>query len=312
MQALKNILVVYGDRAGDKAALRDAVELSKRNDARLEVVEFVVALRRRWWRLATGRSQDTETPDAGQIQEQLARSIEPVRQQGIQVKAMALAGTPFEEVIREVLREQHDLLIIAAEDKAGTEKSLPRGTAMQLLTKCPCPVWMTRPDARTGRGHILAALDPDSSDAARHALNVSIMNLATSIARREGSTLHIVHAWDLTGRSLDKSRSEMSKEALDELLRENEEAHQRQLDQILQGFPLDGVDHRIHLQRGKSETVILELAEREQVDLIVMGTVGRTGFRRFVIGNTAEWILRRAECSVLTVKPEGFVTPVQL
>lgn len=47
-------------------------------------------------------------------------------------------------------------------------------------------------------------------------------------------------------------------------------------------------------------------------ELVVMGTVGRTGIPGFIIGNTAETILNQIECSVLAVKPAGFVTPVTL
>jgi nucleotide-binding universal stress UspA family protein len=43
-----------------------------------------------------------------------------------------------------------------------------------------------------------------------------------------------------------------------------------------------------------------------------MGTVCRTGVTGFLIGNTAEKVLNNVDCSVLTVKPEGFVTPVTL
>lgn len=43
-----------------------------------------------------------------------------------------------------------------------------------------------------------------------------------------------------------------------------------------------------------------------------MGTVCRTGAPGLLIGNTAEKILYEVDCSVLTVKPDGFVTPVRL
>jgi nucleotide-binding universal stress UspA family protein len=48
------------------------------------------------------------------------------------------------------------------------------------------------------------------------------------------------------------------------------------------------------------------------MDLIVMGTVARTGLGGLLIGNTAESVLQRVDCSVLAVKPEGFVSPVRL
>jgi nucleotide-binding universal stress UspA family protein len=58
--------------------------------------------------------------------------------------------------------------------------------------------------------------------------------------------------------------------------------------------------------------VIIELAAAKSIDLIVMGTIGRTGIPGLFIGNTAETVLRQVHCSVLTVKPQGFVTPVRL
>ena len=58
--------------------------------------------------------------------------------------------------------------------------------------------------------------------------------------------------------------------------------------------------------------MIPELAAEKEVELIVMGTVSRTGVAGFLIGNTAEKILGQVDCSVLTVKPDGFITPVRL
>jgi nucleotide-binding universal stress UspA family protein len=47
-----------------------------------------------------------------------------------------------------------------------------------------------------------------------------------------------------------------------------------------------------------------------QADIVVMGTVARTGISGLIIGNTAETILNQLTCSVLAVKPSGFKTPV--
>ena len=58
--------------------------------------------------------------------------------------------------------------------------------------------------------------------------------------------------------------------------------------------------------------MIPELAREIKADLIVMGTVARTGISGFFMGNTAETILNRLDCSVLAVKPQGFETPVAL
>ena len=62
---------------------------------------------------------------------------------------------------------------------------------------------------------------------------------------------------------------------------------------------------------GEAGEVLPRLAEGLDAGLIVMGTVARTGISGLIIGNTAETILQSVHCSVLAVKPEGFVTPVK-
>jgi universal stress protein E len=68
----------------------------------------------------------------------------------------------------------------------------------------------------------------------------------------------------------------------------------------------------MHLLKGEPEEVISEVAENLDVELVVMGTVSRSGLAGFLIGNTAERILQSLDCSVLAVKPQGFVSPVTL
>jgi nucleotide-binding universal stress UspA family protein len=63
--------------------------------------------------------------------------------------------------------------------------------------------------------------------------------------------------------------------------------------------------------KGEAGRLLPELAKRAEVDLIVMGTVCRTGVAGFIIGNTAENVSQQVDCSVLAVKPEGFVPPVR-
>jgi universal stress protein E len=74
----------------------------------------------------------------------------------------------------------------------------------------------------------------------------------------------------------------------------------------------DRLSPRLHLPKGPAKTMIPTSAARLSADLVVMGTVARTGISGFIIGNTAEAILDQLTCSVLAVKPPGFTTPVKL
>lgn len=66
---------------------------------------------------------------------------------------------------------------------------------------------------------------------------------------------------------------------------------------------------RLHL-KGRASEILPEHAENEAIGTLVMGTVARTGIAGLFIGNTAETVLAQVKCSILTVKPEGFVSPV--
>jgi nucleotide-binding universal stress UspA family protein len=54
------------------------------------------------------------------------------------------------------------------------------------------------------------------------------------------------------------------------------------------------------------------MTREHEIDLVVMGTVARSGLSGILIGNTAEKVLGKVRCAVLAIKPAGFVSPIQL
>ena len=208
MQRLKNILLVLASEAGSQSALDRAVLLAKKNMAYLTVAK-IVPLRPR------GADRIAETMSVSDAQEfavqarrgELEKLIEPVQQCGIRVHAEVLSGTAFLEIIREVLRQKHDLVIITANDDGGLKRHFCCSTALHLMRKCPCPVWVMKPTQGKRFARILAAVDTDpyKSDTEHDAMNTKIMALASSLAEREQGELHIVHAWTMYGESLFRS-----------------------------------------------------------------------------------------------------------
>ena len=244
---------------------------------------------------------------------QLEQVIAPIRQLGVQVSSKVLHGTQFIEIIREVLRNGHDLVMIAAEDYRGLRNMLFGRTTMHLMRKCPCPVWVMKPDQPKQRSHILAAVDPTPSDEERNALNIKIMDLATSLAHRERCKLLIIHTWTFSLESHVRSgRVRVSKSVMDEWSRGVRDAHKYSLEELLRLYDLKNLKHQVYMLKGEADRLIPKLVEAKEVELIVMGTVVRTGIDGLFIGSTAAKVLRQVDCSVLTVKPDGFKTPVKL
>jgi universal stress protein E len=67
---------------------------------------------------------------------------------------------------------------------------------------------------------------------------------------------------------------------------------------------------KMHLTYGTPWQEVGRLAKHLKIDLIAMGTIGRSGIKGLLLGNTAEKILDTSDCSILTVKPNDFVSPV--
>ena len=213
-------------------------------------------------------------------------------------------GNPALSIIERVLVEGHDLVVVTTD-----EDREDRATIRRLLRKCPCPVWVIRPTrARTQR--VLAALNPDPEE---EDLNRLIIELAASMVELNGGELHVVHAWELFGESTLRSSAfvHASSAQIEELLRAEHDARQRALEELLSHSKVAEAPWRIHLEKGPAADVVPRLAALLRINVLVMGTIARTGVRGLVMGNTAETILDEVHCSVIAVKPPGFVSPIQ-
>jgi nucleotide-binding universal stress UspA family protein len=111
---------------------------------------------------------------------------------------------------------------------------------------------------------------------------------ATAIARRHNSKLFIVH--------VVTSRSESA-------LMEGWRAGQAEIIDQLLANRLDGIKHELVVRFGQIGEVLSRLIEEKRIDLVVVGTRGRTGVLKLLLGSVAENIFRRALCPVLTVGP---------
>lgn len=116
---------------------------------------------------------------------------------------------------------------------------------------------------------------------------------ARFFAARYGSTVHLVHAVS----------PESAAGELDDPIREDKnQALLRKLEAVASGA-LPDIQHTQTVQQGEVRAIVSELAAGLNIDLIVIGTRGRTGVKHLVLGSVAEEILHRAACPVLTVGP---------
>lgn len=231
-------------------------------------------------------------------------------------------GTPWLEIVRHVIRDGIDLLMKSAE--GGPRKRQLLGTNdLHLLRKCPCPVWIVKPGQTTKFGRVIAGVDLNDgrlgvTDPVREALNTEVMAMAAAVATAEFAELHVAHAWEAPFESALRTGFARRPEAeviqyVEQVRHERSVAMSQAIDALRLRIGEEAykfLQPRCHLVKGPARTRIPTLARRLGADLLVMGTVGRTGIAGMVIGNTAEAILREIDIAVLAIKPAGFVSPV--
>ncbi|MEM7041931.1 MAG: universal stress protein [Pseudomonadota bacterium] len=300
MKRFKDILAVYDGSIGAEDALNQAMMLARANEAKLTVVDLV----------EEGRYSFNSVKER---ERRLQRLVPAIRADSVEnVEAHVLVGMPFLEIIKQVLKKRHDLVIAGAEGGSVVQSVFFGSTVTHLIRKCPCPVWIVKPGQTVPYGRILAAVDPKMDAPAKDGLNIKIMDLATSLARMTKGGLDIVHVWDVIGNDRDTLLSETPPATREAILEKHEDMHRDAVAALLQRYPLSEIDHELVLPRGLPQQEIVRQVGLRDVDLIVMGTVNRTGIPGLLIGTAAETVLEAVQCGVLAVKPEAFQTPVSL
>jgi nucleotide-binding universal stress UspA family protein len=320
MQRFKNILFFLGKSDLSGTAAKSALHLARSNRARLTVFD-VVNVDGGGYRFGSSSAKLHEIEQMLILERH--KEIERILSDtdlDVEVDIQVFAGKTFIEVIRYVQREKIDLVIKEVEEDKRFAAMFFGSTDLRLLRKCPCPVWLVNPEAVPGKLKILAAIELEAIDdeGQLNDLNQKIIEIASSLAFQEDSELHIVNAWIVfEGGRLAKKLSKQYREDIAVWVDEQkvsiakaQSEFQKAFNEQLQQRGLQDLAYTFHFPEGIAEEVIVDLADRLDIDLVVMGTVARTDLAGLLVGNTSEEILSKISCSVLAIKPPGFVSPV--
>lgn len=309
MKRFKKILVATDTRLEEHPIVSEAAEIAQHNGASLKIVDVVPEFA---WTVRMTLTDHEHVRDlvVQEKQKKLESLAATIRDEGVQVETKVLKGKTSIEIIREVLQENHDLVLRVAKGRDSTRKGFFGNTGFRLLRQCPCAVWLVAPNTTPKFEHVMGCIDTSSGDERDAELNDKVYELASSISRYHDGRVSIVHAWSIYGEQMIKAR--MKPDEFQELATNTQHQVEQLLDAFLQKHGTNVHANNVHMVKGEAPEVISEFVRTQEVALIVMGTIARSGVAGAIIGNTAEQILNRIECSVLAVKPHNFVCPIRL
>lgn len=306
MAGFKNILLFVDSNTLCEEACERAIALAAEENARLTILNVIEAVPERLGSPADQTSKDLREIGILERCEKL-KELVVTNQANLQFEINVVCGNPVAEVMQQVLRGRHDLVIVAEHSRSPLKQISLGSATLKLIRKCPCPVWVINPSIAKEDIRIMAAVDPDPFDADRDALNTKILDIASSLAGREGTELHIVNAWRAPAEGVLRSQGGLSAENLSRYAYNVFNVQASSIKEMIQNSSATTVRHRMHLMKGTASKVIPMVARRAKIDLLVVGMFSRRGLGGWFIGNTAEKILNQVKCSVLMVKPNGAV-----
>lgn len=307
MKKFKKILVSIDDRFEDDPALDWAIELAEQCQAQLHVVDILPNLN--WAHRLTEKSSLNAAKEVRSRKESWLASIaDRARKKGIMTSTSVEVGKSSSRLIEMVAEQHFDLIVRTTRGKFSSSSGFFGRTSMRLLRHCPSAVWLIKPGTRPHFSKVLAAVDLESTLVGAvpvanqsTSLDHGLLELAVSIAQSHSGQCHAVHAWELFGSNLLQSR--MDEVEFEELLKNYRDDLKKRMAQLADESGLRANIDQTHLIHGSAASVIPELILRDKMDLLIMGTHTRTGLTNLVIGNTAEQILDRIQCSLLAIKP---------
>jgi nucleotide-binding universal stress UspA family protein len=304
----QKILVGIDFSPQSSAALQQALWLARRCGARIVLAHALPDLRQVVHSASAGAKLDLLYGEGERFHREvrqksddhMRRLIESLQAPDLDTRCETLLGEPFVEIIHAVQQEGYDLVLAGTRSLAPWKQFLVGSTAKRLIRKCPASVWIVKAENVGPPRAILGATD--FSEISRKAVLEGLWLAQQASARFH--LLHVIDSADIPDDLLGRiPNSSTLLEAIDE------QASQR-LEEFVGSLPVGAVTVERHLFRGTPWEVIRSLTEQMHIDLIAMGTVGRSGINGLLLGNTAEKVLSTCDCSILTVKTDQFVSPI--
>lgn len=248
-------------------------------------------------------------PNADRLEERLVdemngvldRAVERLRAAGIAADARLLRGRPASRLVEEATTLGVDLVIVGSRGLGPFRSMLLGSVSAEVVDRAPCPVLVARGEAI---GSTLLA--EDGSEGARRAAD-----LLTSMPFVAGERTHVVSVASVPSlitfglAPLPPEAIDLYAESLSTVRADSAATAQRTVDRLRAA----GVEATPMVLEGDPAMRLVEAAADRGVGLVVMGSRGRTGIARLVLGSVARNVLQHAHCSVLIVHGQGAAEP---
>jgi nucleotide-binding universal stress UspA family protein len=242
--------------------------------------------------------------DAGGVDEEFIANLENDAEDAIgaveavvddpeAVTTATVRGRPSEGILEYATDHGADAIAMGTHGRTGLNRYIAGSVTERVVRLADVPVLTARAteQSRTAGSYDEILLPTDGSDYAAAAVEHGV-----AIARETGARIHAVNVVDVGAVSASPNYA-LPTGIVEELVTAGEAA----AEEVAASAREEGVDATTAVQEGLPGRDLLAYAEENDVDLVAMGTAGRTGLSRHLLGSTTERIIRHADVPVLAV-----------
>lgn len=289
--AFTDVVVATDGSKPAEAAEREALALASALGARLHVCYVVDSY-------STGQALTDLRARREEAAEHVESVAEHAREAGVDVETAVLEGFPHRELLGYVGDAGADLVVVGTRGRGGARRLLLGSVAEKVIRTADVPVLAIHgadAEREWGAGSRLLVAT-DGSEAVEAAERVGV-DLAAAL----GGRLEAVSVVDSAGTLSRVGGGTLSEEVIASVNRALDERAAAAVGDVLDRAAAAGVDADSRLLEGRPSEAIRGYAADIDADLVVVGTHGRTGLRRVVLGSVAEGVVRGADRPVLVV-----------
>ncbi|MFC0308497.1 universal stress protein UspE [Gallibacterium trehalosifermentans] len=300
-----NILVVIDPENQKQAALERALHLIKQQNSSQPVTltAFLSIYDLSYAVSVTHSSTEREEMITAIIEDKkvwLAECLKEYDLQNIQVKTTIIwESNEAEAIEKEIVKHHHDLVVKFTRQEDDFSSLIFTPTDWQLLRKSSCPILMVKNGDWQHQRRILVAVNVSDDEPYHDDFNKQLVGLSMSLAQSlDRGNIHLVSAYPTAPVGITLDLPEFSVPDYGNSIRGQ---HLINMKALRQHFAIDE-DHT-HVYEGLPEEVIPRVAQEIGAELVVLGTIGRTGLSAVLLGNTAEHVISHLNCNLLAIKP---------
>ena len=300
-----NILVVLNPDNEKQYALARAVRLAReqKHDDKIKITVLLTVYDLSYEMSALLSSEERQEMHNTAIEQQrqaVQFYLDTYAEPDIEFDSHIVWNSNEADAIREeVENNQYDLVVKYTKDEESFTSLIFTPVDWQLLRKCPVPVLMVRDGDWKHQRRILIAVNVSGEQEYQNEFNLELVETGMSLAENlNRGNVHLVSAYPVAPINMAIDLPEFNTSGYENGIRGQ---HLINMKALRQQFCIDE-DHT-HVREGFPEDVIPQVAKEIEAELVILGTVGRTGLSAALLGNTAEHVINKLSCNLLAIKP---------